>query len=193
MQILFVTTNSEKLKEARLALAPYGHQVESIDFDFSEPTDGAIEMIAKEKLAQLRKRVPPGMPVIVDDSGIYLVAYEGFPGILTKRIFQQIGYRGISKLLAGEDRRAYFHGVVALLWRGQVKTFHGKMHGRIIDDIPEDLPANLLYPFDPIFVPQGSELTMGELSAADRLAYSYRRKALDKLGKWLEEVSSEQV
>lgn len=191
MRILFVTTNSEKLKEARLALAPYGHQVESVDFDFIEPTNGAIEMIAKEKLSQLRLRVPTAIPVIVDDSGIYFVAYEGFPGILTKRIFQQIGYKGIAKLLENEDRRAYFHGVIALMWQGKVRTFHGRMDGKIIEDIPHDLPSNLLYPFDPIFIPRGSKLTMGQLTEEERLSYSYRRKALDKLGKWLEEERHE--
>jgi non-canonical purine NTP pyrophosphatase (RdgB/HAM1 family) len=191
MRLLFVTTNTEKLKEARLALAPYGHQVESIDYDFIEPANGAIESIAKEKLSQLGPYVTAEMPVIVDDSGLYLVAYEGFPGILTKRIFQQIGYKGIKKLLVDEDRRAYFHGVIAFMWKGEVKTFHGTMHGKIIDEIPFDLPEELQYPFDPIFIPEGSKSTMSQLSTEEKLCYSYRRKALDQLGAWLKEEGYE--
>ncbi len=193
MRLLFVTTNREKLKEARLALAPYGHQVDSIDYNFIEPTNGAVEMVAKEKLSQLEQAISADSPVIVDDSGLYFAAYEGFPGILTKRIFQQIGYKGIRKLLADEDRRAYFHGVIAFMWRGEVKTFHGRMHGRIIEEIPYDLPTDSQYPFDPIFVPRGSELTMSQLTIEERLKYSYRRKALDQLGDWLKGDGHEQL
>ncbi len=187
MRLLFVTTNKEKLKEARLALAPYGHQVDSIDYEFIEPTNCGIEMVAKEKLSQLEQAILGDSPVLVDDSGLYFFAYEGFPGILTKRIFQQIGYKGIRKLLVDEDRRAYFHGVVALMWKGEAKTFHGRMYGRIIEDIPYDLPTDSQYPFDPIFIPRGSEMTMSQLTIEEKLKYSYRRKALDQLGEWLEE------
>lgn len=191
MRLLFVTTNSEKLKEARLALAPYGHQVDSVDYSFIEPSNGAIEVIARDKLSQLEQSISTDTPVIVDDSGLYFVAYEGFPGILTKRIFQQIGYKGIRKLLKDEDRRAYFHGVIAFMWKGEIKTFHGRMYGRIIEEIPYGLPLGLQYPFDPIFVPRGSKLTMSQLTTEEKLQYSYRRKAFDQLGEWLKEEGHE--
>ncbi len=187
MKLIFATTNTEKLNEAKLALAPYGYEVEPKSFDFIEPLEGNMEYIAKTKLLQIKNKVDLDAPIIVDDSGIYFEAYNNFPGILTKRIFNMIGYKGVKKLLENENRNAYFHGVVVFEWNDSIKVFHGMTHGSIIKDIPDNLPDNLKFPFDPIFIPNGNTRTLGQMTIEDKLEYSYRRKALDSLGLWLNE------
>ncbi len=188
MKLIFATTNEEKLKEAKLALAPFGHEVEGRSFSFYEPTEGVMEDIAKIKLSQIDNDVDA--PVFVDDSGIFFEAYPNFPGILTRRIFNLIGYKGIDKLLKNENRNAYFHGVIAFKWKNQIELFEGKTNGKIIDQIPYHLPLHVDFPFDPIFLPEGSAKVFGEMTIEERVAYSYRKKALEKLGMWMQSYNS---
>ncbi|MFT9486522.1 non-canonical purine NTP pyrophosphatase [Tepidibacillus infernus] len=182
MKLIFATTNSEKLIEAKMALAPFGFEVEDESFPFKEPTEGTMESIARYKLSQIEDREEP---VFVDDSGIFFEAYPNFPGILTKRIFNLVGYKGIEKLLKEENRSAYFHGVIAMKWRNEIKVFHGELHGKITNLIPNDLPIDLKFPFDPIFIPNGYNKVLGEMPIEKRVFLSYRRIALEEMGKWL--------
>jgi len=186
IKIIFATSNPEKLKEAQLSLAPFGYEVEGREFAFYEPYKGTMEDIAKIKLAQLDNQVD--IPVFVDDSGIFFEGYNNFPGVITKRIFNMIGYKGIEKLLTNENRGAHFQGVVVLKWKDELKIFKGETYGSIIDNFPRNLPNNLKFPYDPIFKPEGSELTFAEMGIEEKLKYSYRRKALDNMGEWLKSV-----
>lgn len=186
IKIIFATSNPEKLKEAQISLAPFGYEVEGRDFAFYEPYEGNMEDIAKIKLSQLDNQLD--IPVFVDDSGIFFEAYNNFPGVITKRVFKMIGYRGIEKLLEGEDRRAYFEGVVVLMWKGELKVFKGDTYGSIIGKFPSNLPTDLKFPYDPIFKPEGSEQTFAEMTIEEKLKYSYRRKALDNMGEWLQSI-----
>ncbi|OEF99049.1 hypothetical protein BHF71_02365 [Vulcanibacillus modesticaldus] len=190
MKIIFFTSNLEKLNEARLALAPFGLDVEGKHFPFNEPSEGKMEEIALVKLSQIDS-IDPDTPFIVDDSGIFFQAYTDFPGILSGRVFRMIGYRGIDKLLQNEDRRAYFQGVIALKWKKDVKFFYGKTYGRIIEKMPKGVQSSY-FPFDPIFMPDGADKVFAEMSKDEKLKYSYRRKALEELGKWIKERPSEE-
>lgn len=185
MKIYFVTTNPEKLNEAKLVLNESGYEVEGIEFDFTEPTDGDIESIAKSKLLQITSKLGSKKPIIVDDSGIFFEAYNDFPGILTRRIFDKIGYRGVKNLLQNENRNAYFYGVIAFMWNDEIKLFNGKTHGSISENININLTEGLRFPFDPIFIPVGENITFLEMTIEEKLKYSYRKKALDQLCKWL--------
>lgn len=189
MKLIFFTTNHEKLAEAQLALAPFNIKVEGRSFPFIEPTKGSLEDIALFKLSQIQNEENPFM---VDDSGIFFEAYPGFPGILTKRTFKMVGYKGIRKLLDGETRRSFFQGVIALKWNNEVKTFTGETSGQIIPNIPTTLPNELKFPFDPIFVPDGDNRVLSDMTLEQRVYYSYRRKALEGLVDWFAKQSIKQ-
>lgn len=186
IKIIFATSNPEKLKEAQLSLAPFGYEVVGREFAFYEPYEGTMEDIAKIKLSQLDNQLD--IPIFVDDSGIFFDAYNNFPGVITKRVFRMIGYKGIEKLLKNENRRAHFQGVIVLKWKDQLKMFKGETFGSIIEEFPNNLPDDLKFPYDPIFRPDGSEFTFSEMSIEDKLKYSYRRKALDSMGEWLQSM-----
>lgn len=185
VKLRFVTENVGKLEEARSILSPLGIEVIHHSLMLMEPVEGRIEEVCLEKLRQVRRM---GLNrVMVDDAGLFLKAYPGFPGVLTKRIFDQIGYRGFMKLLAGESRQAWLEGAVAVLWDGKIRCFTARTHGSIIEAEPESLRPEPGFPFNPVFVPEGEDRVLSELSPEKRLEHSYRRKALEQLAAWLKE------
>ncbi|MFC7439940.1 non-canonical purine NTP pyrophosphatase [Laceyella putida] len=186
MKILFATQNKAKLKEASDVLTPLGIEVENLPLPLYEPDAGTVGEVAKIKLEQAMEQGYD--TVMVDDAGIYFAAYDRFPGVLTKRIFDRIGYKGIRKLLEGEVREAWFEGAVAVAWRGRVATFTGKTHGRISEQIDDRMTPEPGIPFDPIFIPEGDTRVLQAMPQPERLHYSYRRKALEKLADWLKKM-----
>lgn len=183
MKLRFVTENAGKLAEARSILSPLGIEVIHEPLPLVEPEEGTIEAVCLEKLRQAKRM---GLDrVMVDDAGVFLAAYKGFPGVLTKRIFDLIGYRGFMKLLEGESRQAWFEGAVAVAWDGEIRCFTARTPGRIIEADPDSLQPEPGFPFNPIFVPEGEDRVLSEISPEKRLKHSYRRKALEQLAAWL--------
>lgn len=189
MHIYFLTTNLGKLKEAKMALLPYGIDVISYPVETVEPQEGSIEEIAVHKLNQATRQlfkqdVWKNRIIVVDDAGIFFEAYNEFPGIFTKRLFHCIGHKGIMKLLSGEIRDAYFEGALAVYCHGQIKTFKAHTYGTI-SDVVSDAPENVGFPYNSIFIPDGDSRVFAQIEEEERLNYSYRKKVFDQLGEWL--------
>ncbi|SFS32624.1 non-canonical purine NTP pyrophosphatase [Marininema halotolerans] len=189
MILPFATMNEDKLKEAKRVLSPHGIQVTSLPVPLVEPDTGSIESVAWEKLKQVRERGYER--AMVDDAGIFFAAYPFFPGILTKRIFNRIGYKGMLKLLEGESRQAWFEGAMGVLWDGETVVFSAKTPGEILEHVPHHTPEEPGFPFNRIFVPEGEHRTFGEMSMEEREAYSYRGQVLKKVAHWLIQQGSD--
>lgn len=188
MKLIFATQNQAKVAETKKVLAPYGIEVCCLPVAFVEPDSGTVEETARAKLEQVKQQ---GLdPVMVDDAGIYFAAYPDFPGVLSKRIVQRIGYKGIRKLLLKEPREACFKGAIGLYWNGEMKIFCGETRGRIIENIDENEPACPGFPYDPIFVPEGGVKVLSQLSEEELQVYSYRRKALESMARWLRQKAN---
>lgn len=184
MKLPFATANEGKLEEARRVLAPYGIEVVPLKVDIWEPKEGSVSEIALEKLRQVRAQ--GYQRVMVDDAAIFFAAYDQFPGVLTKRIFDRIGYRGIMKLLEGESRAAWFEGAVAVAWDHAEACFTAQTHGEIITCEPEEIVMQSGMPFNPIFIPENEQRVWADLSLEEQLKISYRGKALKQLATWLQ-------
>jgi XTP/dITP diphosphohydrolase len=192
MKIYFLTTNKGKLREAELAMQPLGIQVESYPIEINEPSEGTIEEVALAKLKQALEYLKSDDQgktwedriLVVDDAGIFFEAYHEFPGIFTKRLFHSIGYKGMMKLLDGESRRAYFEGALAVYRLGEIKTFKAITPGRIALETSV-APQNEGFPYNVLFIPDGDHRVLAEMNEEERLSYSYRKKAFDRLGIWL--------
>ncbi|QKI83409.1 non-canonical purine NTP pyrophosphatase [Kroppenstedtia eburnea] len=183
MILPFATQNKGKLTGARQVLEPLGIRVDPLPLDLAEPDFGSVEEVTGEKLRQVRALGYDR--VMVDDAGIFFSAYDGFPGILSKRVFQRIGYKGVMKLLEGESREAWFEGAVAVLWDGETAFFSGKTPGHLLRVDPANITPEPDFPFNPIFVPRGDDRTLSQMSPRERKRYSYRGKALEELASWL--------
>ncbi|HUN48354.1 MAG TPA: non-canonical purine NTP pyrophosphatase, partial [Stellaceae bacterium] len=87
--------------------------------------------------------------------------------------------RRVEERLAGmADRRAYFVAVLALAWPdGHLEIFRGEAHGRLVWP-PRGSRG---FGYDPMFLPEGSALTFGEIEPAQKHRVSHRAQAFRKL------------
>jgi XTP/dITP diphosphohydrolase len=127
-----------------------------------------------------------GLPAVADDSGLCVDALNGMPGVLSARWSGKHGDdAGNLALLLGqladvpEDRRgAHFACAAALvLPTGREHVSEGTLHGRL----SREERGSYGFGYDPIFVPDSSELTTAEMSSEAKDAISHRGRALRAL------------
>jgi len=151
-----------------------------INIDIPEPHD-TIEANASEKSRTIYKLT--GKNCFGEDTGLEVGALNGAPGVKSARYAgeQKSFDANIEKLLfelkAIEDRSAQFKTVVSLVWNGQEHLFEGITKGKII----REKKGTNGFGYDPVFVPEGSEKTFGEMTLNEKNIFSHRRKAIDKL------------
>jgi len=109
MTLRFVTTNAGKVREAREYL---DDPVEQLDFDTPEIQSDDLGAIAAHKARAAYRHARE--PVIVDDAGLFIGAFEGFPGPYSAYVEDTLGVERVWQLTSEEsDRTAAFRGVVA--------------------------------------------------------------------------------
>ena len=109
MTIRFVTTNPGKVREAREYLT---EPVEQLDFDTPEIQSADLGAIAAHKARAAYEYA--GEPVFVDDAGLFIEAFDGFPGPYSSYVHDTVGVERVWRLTSDEDERAAsFRGVVA--------------------------------------------------------------------------------
>lgn len=125
-----------------------------------------------------------GLPSIGDDSGLVIPALDGRPGIYSARYAgeEKDFVTNMDKVLYEmknvEDRRAYFITVLCMIdARGIDHYFEGRVYG----NITHQKQGEKGFGYDPIFIPDGHNLTFGEFSVEQKNAISHRRIALDQL------------
>jgi len=109
MTVTFVTTNPGKVNEAREYLA---EPVEQLDFDTPEIQSADMGAIAAHKARAAYEYASE--PVFVDDAGLFVDAFDGFPGPYSSYVHDTVGVERVWRLTSEEDdRAASFRGVVA--------------------------------------------------------------------------------
>jgi len=180
--VFFATTNIHKFNEARRVLKQYGLAVAMIKIKAMEIQDDDIENIAKASALDAAKKC--GLPVIVEDAGLFIKALNGFPGAYSSYVYRTIGAKGILKLMENfEDREAEFRSVVAYFEpkSGVLETFRGEVKGRITCEVR----GSSGFGFDPIFQPFEEEnRTFAEMSIDEKNKYSHRARALRSFAEW---------
>jgi len=173
---VFVTGRPEKALEAERL----GFSFERVDCDLVEPQalDPAEVVEAKARDAwRLLSR-----PVLVEDSGLSIDAWGGFPGALVKWLEKSAGVASIARMLeAFPDRRAtaicsiaYFDG------EGLVRA-SGSCRGTIAP-APRGLGG---FGWDTLFIPEGDRRTFAEMPGQEKDRVSHRRRAWEALAREL--------
>jgi XTP/dITP diphosphohydrolase len=163
-----------------------GVELERADLDLPEIQAIDPAEVASEKASAAREALgKPEVPVLVEDSGLMVDAWDGFPGALTKWLMQSVGNEGLLRMLGpDDDRSARAVCVVALAEAdGTVRTFRGEVPGTLASE-PRGESG---FGFDPVFVPEGSSLTYAEMGEGKN-ADSHRARAFRAVREWLEEA-----
>lgn len=182
-KITFVTGNKHKLEEMNLLLAEFGIElVQEREVDYIEDKEKEMKEICESASSDLAKKL--GREVVVEDTGLYFEAYNNFPGPQPKFVFNSIGFEGIFKLLEGKSRKAYFKTVIGYCKPGELpKTFEGIMHGEITNKVFS--PDKDSMPYDHIFIPDGYDRAIVDMSLEEKNSFSQRAKATLALGEYL--------
>ncbi|AQL42592.1 non-canonical purine NTP pyrophosphatase [Halorientalis sp. IM1011] len=105
----FVTTNQGKVREAREYL---GETVEQLDFDYTEIQADDLATVAAHGAREAYRHA--GEPVLVDDAGLFVDAFDGFPGPYSSYVEDTVGVERVWRLTREEDdRSASFRTVLA--------------------------------------------------------------------------------
>jgi non-canonical purine NTP pyrophosphatase (RdgB/HAM1 family) len=183
-EIYFVTGNKRKVEEIAKILKPFNVKPIHKNVKIIEPDIESIEETAISKAQQAFAKLKK--PVITEDTGLYFKAFNNFPGSSPKKVFQELGFTGILKLLKGKNRQAVFKTVICFLeGKNKFKTFEGRMKGRITTKVFK--PVKKQFPYESIFIPEGKKKPVIRLSLVEKNELSHRGKAARKLGKFLQE------
>lgn len=196
MRLLLGTRNRGKLGEYRLLLARPGLELVAagelgLEIDEAEGTESLEENAVAKAALYARKS---GLLTLAEDSGLFVDALGGGPGVLSAR-FGSSDRERIERLLGelkgvpGEKRGARFHCVIALAEPAKVlRVFRGEVAGEIAQE-PRG-PSGFGY--DPVFLLPRLDRTMAQLSLEEKNRISHRGKAARKALVFLERLASAQ-
>ncbi len=179
LQVYFVTSNENKVREAEHIL---GCSLKQIELEIKEIQSLDVEEIVAEKAREAFKKV--GETVLVEDTGLYVAAWNGFPGGLIKWIMKTLGNDGLCKILREYDRGTTVKACVGLCNGSEVKLFTGEVTGTIVDE-PRGTSG---FGWDPLFQPAGSHRTFAEMSPEEKNSISHRMIAMKKMRDFLRET-----
>ena len=188
--LLVATHNAGKLDEICALLDPFGIScVSAAAFGLPEPEETENTFIGNARLKAHAACRLSGMPALADDSGICVDGLGGAPGVYTAdwaetptgRDFDLAMQKTWSLLEAANapyPRRAQFRCTLVLAWPdGHDEVFEGVMPGQVI--WPKRGESG--HGYDPIFQPDGFDLTFGEMDRWAKNEISHRADAARKL------------
>ncbi|WP_128892597.1 RdgB/HAM1 family non-canonical purine NTP pyrophosphatase [Erythrobacter sp. HKB08] len=193
--LVIATHNAGKLKEIAALLEPYGMRCLSAgSLGLPEP-DETGKTFAENALIKARAAAEAsGLAALADDSGLSVDALGGRPGVYTADWAERQWFEGdpgrdwymamgkVEGLLSEKgpdvDRNAAFHCVLAVAWPdGEYAVYEGKCPGTLTWP-----PRGTLgFGYDPVFVPEGRDMTFAEIDPAEKHAISHRADAFAKL------------
>lgn len=184
MKIVFATHNAHKVSEVQAVLGSEYQLVTATEAGITEEipeTQPTIEGNALQKARYVYEHT--GLNCFADDTGLEVEALNGAPGVYSARYAgEHVSYADnnvlLLKNLAGcENRKARFRTVIALIVDGKEYLFEGRVEGAIATE-PHGEGG---FGYDPLFIPEGSQLTFAEMSSEAKNKISHRGRAVAKL------------
>jgi len=189
-KLLVATHNQGKLEEIAALLSPRGVSViGAAELGLQEPEETESTFVGNARIKAHAAAAATGMPALSDDSGIEIDGLQGAPGVYTAdwaktptgRDFAMAMTRTHTELEAANaphPRTARFCCTLVLAWPdGHDEVFPGVMAGHVV------WPMRGIqgHGYDPIFVPDGYDVTFGEMGRWEKNKISHRADALAKL------------
>jgi XTP/dITP diphosphohydrolase len=189
-QLLVATHNSGKLQEMQHLLEPKGITVTgAAQMLLPEPDETGTTFVENARIKAHAAAGATGLPALSDDSGIEIDALDGAPGVYTAdwaetdtgRDFNMAMSNTHNKLLdsgTAQPWTARFCCTLVLAWPdGHDEVFAGFVTGAIV----WPMRGNQGHGYDPIFVPEGHNITFGEMDRWEKNHMSHRADAVSKL------------
>jgi len=184
MTIIFATNNDHKIREIK-SMLPAEISISSLSDinylnDIPEPFN-TLEENAMAKAQTIYKLT--GMPTFSDDTGLEIECLNGLPGVMSARFAGEAknmddNIEKVLRLMENEtNRKARFRTIIALIIDDREYFFEGIVRGTII----REKLGQSGFGYDPVFIPEGSNLTFAEMTASEKNRISHRAEALSKL------------
>lgn len=173
--INFVTSNGHKFREISGAMGAFGIEVSWVKMKYEEIQADRTEEVSLDSAKKLAGKIEA--PFFLEDTGLYIEQLGGFPGPYSSYVFRTIGNEGILKLMGKDNRRAKFLTIITYHAGEEFHQFPGSLEGRISTEIR----GQNRFGYDPIFIPQGQDRTLGEMSVDEKNSLSHRSKAVSLL------------
>ncbi len=190
--LLIATHNAGKLEEMRELLAPFGVSVVgAAEKNLPEPEETEDNFVGNARIKAHAAVKATGLPALSDDSGIEVEALNNEPGVYTAdwaetpngRDFAMAMTKTHDKLEAvnaPHPRRARFCSTLVLAWPdGHDEVFEGKVNGSLV----WPMRGQIGHGYDPMFQPDGYDITFGEMAFEKKNEISHRADAFAKLVK----------
>jgi len=189
MRIVLASGNAGKVVELEQLLEGSGVQlVAQTSLDVTDAEETGLTFVENALIKARHAARATGMPALADDSGICVDALDGAPGLYAARYAGTHGDTAgnNAKLLReldgvpAERRTAYFIAVLVLLRHADDPApliAEGRWHGRILE-APRGVGG---FGYDPLFLPDGFDVSAAELDFALKNRLSHRGQALDLL------------
>jgi len=188
LQLVFATNNKHKLEEVSAKLDGRIKLLTLDDIGCTEDieeTGLTFHENASIKSHYVYERY--GLNCFGDDSGLEVEALNGEPGVYSARYAGEHGnhrannYKLIENMAGLRNRRARFVSIISLMWEGSEYFFEGSVEGTI----REELSGTEGFGYDPLFQPNGFDITFAEMTLEQKNKLSHRGKAVEKLVEFL--------
>jgi XTP/dITP diphosphohydrolase len=189
-KLVIASHNPGKVREIGDLLRPFGVEaISACELGLPEPEETGTTFEANAGLKARAAAEASGLPALADDSGLAVDALSGEPGIYSARwagpdrnwlaamgkVHQLLNEKGAT---APEVRSARFVCALCLAWPdGGQETFVGHAAGTLVWP-PRGEKG---FGYDPIFMPEGHDVTFGEMEPEAKHAISHRAQAFRKL------------
>lgn len=188
--LLVASHNTGKIEEIADLLAPFGIAVTSAAaHGLPEPDETETTFVGNARIKAHAAASATGLPALADDSGIEIDALDGAPGVYTADWAETPNGRDfvmamtkthqmLEERQAPQPRTARFCCTLVLAWPdGHDEVFEGRMPGQIV----WPMRGAQGHGYDPIFQPDGYDITFGEMDRWEKNKISHRARAFEKL------------
>lgn len=183
LKLVFATNNKNKLKEVKAMLTNF--EIVSLSeincFDDIPETADTLEGNAILKANYITKKF--GLNCFADDTGLEVETLNNEPGVYSARYAGEDNnaeanmIKLLSKLESSKNRKSQFRTAVALNIEGKQFVFEGVCKGHILTE----KQGNSGFGYDPIFMPNGFDISFAEMNMIEKGAVSHRGKAIQQL------------
>jgi len=186
MRLVAATHNPGKAREIEALLDGNYRIVTAGSLNLPEPDETESTFVGNAMLKARHAAEASGEVSLADDSGLSVAALDGAPGIFSARWAGPgkdfaLAMKKVEERLeevGSTDRRAWFTSALAVAWPdGPCVVVEGRIDGDLVFPPRGDRG----FGYDPIFQPEGSDQTFGEMDPAEKDAISHRARAFARL------------